>query len=361
MPTPDELPRCAVCGASGIEISRRLGVCRSCILDRSESARVHVDRLRRRTRVRFMLPVRPPRHGDGVACGQCVHACQPGIGERGFCGLRQGQQQRGRRRLAQLAGTTARGLLDWYRDPLPTNCCSDWVCAGHEQHGLHNLAVSYRSCTLDCLFCQNWHFRRADPEGEPVTDADGLAAAARDDTFCVCFFGGDPASQMSHALAAGRRLAARGVTVCWETAGTQSQPLMDQALQLSLDSGGTVKFDLKAWDERLHRALTGGSNRNTLSNFERATRRAAERPRWPLVVAATLLVPGYVTPDEVALIARFIAKLDPDTPYTLQAFGPKFALDDLPTTSSRHAEQAVAAALDAGLTNVHVGNRFLLR
>ncbi len=27
-----------------------------------------------------------------------------------------------------MGGDPARGLLQWYRDPLPTNCVADWVC-----------------------------------------------------------------------------------------------------------------------------------------------------------------------------------------------------------------------------------------
>jgi pyruvate formate lyase activating enzyme len=279
-----------------------------------------------------------------------------GPGERGFCGLREGDG----RRLHQLAGVPARGLLDWYRDPLPTNCVADWVCRGSHRRGRHNLAVFYASCTLDCLFCQNWHFRHVSPTREAGLSSAALADAANDQTYCVCFFGGDPASQMPHALDAGRRLAERGTVVCWETAGTSHPKLLDRAVDLSLATGGCVKFDLKAFDEALHVALTGASNRRTLDNFARAASRAAERPRPPLVVASTLLVPGYVDAEEVGRIARFIAGIDPDTPYALLAFAPHFFMDDLPTTSRAHADAAAAAARDAGLRNVRVGNRHLL-
>jgi pyruvate formate lyase activating enzyme len=282
-------------------------------------------------------------------------------GERGFCGLREGAAARsGKTRLRHLAGRPSRGLLHWYRDPLPTNCVADWVCAGHGHRGRHNLAVFYASCTFNCLFCQNWHYRRVDPLTSDTIHAEALAACASPETFCVCFFGGDPASQMPHALATARELATRGLRVCWETNGSQNPELLERAMELTLESGGTVKFDLKAFDEHLHVALTGASNRRTLANFERAARRAADRRSPPLVVASTLLVPGYVTPEEVAVIARFIASIDPETPYSLLAFAPRFAASDLPRTSERHARDAERAAREAGLTNVHVGNRHLL-
>jgi pyruvate formate lyase activating enzyme len=277
-------------------------------------------------------------------------------GDRGYCGLR---TVRGGR-LVHLAGTRRRGLLAWYRDPLPTNCVADWVCAGSSRIGFHNLAVFYASCTLNCLFCQNWHFRETSPTQFPGVSAEELAQTANAQTYCVCFFGGDPASQMPHALVAGRELARKGVVVCWETAGTSSPRLLDQALQLSMETGGCVKFDLKAYDETLHLALTGCSNRRALENFARAAARFDERPDPPPVVASTLLVPGYVDAEEVGRLARFIAGLDRRIPYALLAFAPQFHMDDLPRTSAHHALEAESAARDAGLTNVRIGNRHLL-
>jgi pyruvate formate lyase activating enzyme len=280
------------------------------------------------------------------------------IGERqrGFCGLRTVENGR----IKHLAGTPSNGLLAWYRDLLPTNCVADWVCEGHEHPGSHNLAVFYESCTADCLFCQNWHFRQVTPDQARTTSAADLAAVANEGTFCVCYFGGDPASQMPHAMAASKLLVRRGVRVCWETAGTMHPKLLDSAIRLSLVSGGCVKFDLKAFDEDLHLALCGISNRRTLANFARAARRGRERPDLPLVVASTLLVPGYVDADQVAKIGEFIASIDPDIPYALLAFAPHFHMSDLPFTKGSHARDAEAAARAAGLNKVRVGNRHLV-
>jgi pyruvate formate lyase activating enzyme len=220
--------------------------------------------------------------------------------------------------------------------------------------------VFYSSCTLDCLFCQNWTFRQASPLGGETIGAAGLAGAANERTFCACFFGGDPASQMPHSLAAARRLARRDITVCWETAGTSNPRLLDQAVDLALETGGCVKFDLKALSDDLHRALTGFSNHRTLANFVRAAERFEERPDPPPVVASTLLVPGYVDAREVARIARFIAEVNPRIPYALLGFCPQFLMRDLPRTSLRHAEAAEEAARSAGLLDVRIGNRHVL-
>jgi pyruvate formate lyase activating enzyme len=349
-------PVCALCGSRSRLISHPLSVCGGCIrADRERALRI-ARAVHDAARHAFDLPTSPPRTPDGRRCVLCARECQIGEGERGYCGLRTVRDSH----LVHLGGTPQRGVLHWYRDPLPTNCVADWVCVGSRKPGYHNLAVFYASCTLDCLFCQNWNFREVTPTEAAGFSATQLANVASPRTFCVCFFGGDPASQMPHALAAGHYLAKKGVTVCWETAGTSHPKLLDRAVQLSMETNGCIKFDLKAYDEALHIALTGGSNQRTLENFARAARRFRERPELPLVVASTLLVPGYVEADEVGRIARFIAENNPDIPYALLGFAPHFFMPDLPRTSLRHAEEAEEAARAAGLSNVRMGNRHLL-
>ncbi len=365
-PAAEPLPGqvCALCGARSRLIAAHLGVCLDCIRARPQEALAIAEEAHVAARRLFGLPERPPAQTGGSPrgsrrCGLCVQQCVIGQGERGYCGLREvPADQPGK--LRHLAGTPGRGLLHWYRDSLPTNCVADPYCAGHSQRGKHNLAVFYAACTEDCLFCQNWHFRETDPTRAATLTASELADAANPRTYCVCYFGGDPAAQMAHALAASRILARRGVVVCWETNGSAHPRLMDRALDLSLATGGCVKFDLKAYDDNLHRALTGASNRWTLENFARAAGRSGERTAPPPIVASTLLVPGYVDAEEVGHIARFIADLDPNIPYTLLGFAPHFMFPDLPCTSMRHAEEAETAARSAGLRTVRIGNRHLL-
>jgi pyruvate formate lyase activating enzyme len=352
---------CALCGSHEAINSKKLGVCLECLRRQPAKALPLTAEAHSYSRRTFGLPEIPPRAAEGKRCGLCDRQCIISEDERGYCGLRIVRDGR----IFHLAGTPARGLLHWYPDPLPTNCVADWVCQGHSQLGYHNLAVFYSSCTLNCLFCQNWHFRCADPmlnlTGRVQTmSAAELAACANERTYCVCFFGGDPSSQMPHAMAVGRQLANRGVSVCWETNGTMHPRFLRKAVELSLLSGGCIKFDLKAFDPNLHLALTGASNTRTLENFATAAERIDERPNPPLVVTSTLLVPGYIDAEEVGKIAQFIANINPDIPYSLLGFYPNFYMDDLPCTSSRHASEALEAAHMAGLRNVRLGNVQLL-
>ncbi len=366
-----ERSSCELCGQE--PVAWQLGVCARCLREERPGARERALAAHEQLRREWGLPGQPPRSKKGIPCRLCANACVLGEGEVGYCGLRLARGGQ----LLSLGGTARRGLLQWYRDPLPTNCVAMWACGAQGLQG-HNLAVFYGACSLNCLNCQNWHFRDLLPsqaeraaaraEQPPAAwsvrgrwvSAWELAACAEARTRCVCFFGGDPAVQMAHALLVGKLLARQGVRICWETNGLAHPKLMAKAVELSLRSGGTVKFDLKAWHEPIHVALTGRPNQRTLQNFAAAARRAPERPWPPLVVASTLLVPWYVDEIEVAPLAAFVAQFGSDIPYALLAFAPAFALADLPCTTREHAERALRAVRSAGLKNVRLGNEHLL-
>lgn len=263
--------------------------------------------------------------------------------------------------MAVLAGSPEAGVLHWYYDPLPTNCVAMEVCGEHSTRGKDNLAVFYGACTLNCLFCQNWHYMQNSASLSPHLSAIELAGAATRRVACICYFGGDPTPQLPHALAVSRLAGARRrVRICWETNGTMHPTYLRRIAEVSLESGGTIKFDLKAYSEAIHIALTGFSNSRTLDNLATAALRSRERPDPPLVVVSTPLVPGYVDEEEVGAIAGMIASLNPEIPYRLLAFYPSFLMENLPTTSEAHAQRCLAKARAAGVRQVGLGNVHLL-
>lgn len=80
----------------------------------------------------------------------------------------------------------------------------------------------------------------------------------------------------------------------------------------------------------------------------------------PLLVASTLLVPGYIDKEEIAGIATFISSLDPNIPYALLAFHPDFLVADLLATYKHQAMECLEVAKAAGLNRVRLGNIHLL-
>jgi len=361
--------RCQYCGANSPLIAQALGFCAQCIRAHFAEIEADITAVHRSVRQHFGLPQPPLVAAHGRPCRMCVNECQIAPQGVGACGLHGNDGGRA-------SGVTADwGKLSYYYDSLPTNCVADWVCpaggVGYPrysyrpgpEYGYKNLAVFYHGCTFNCLFCQNWHHRQGARRPEYVS-ATELADAADARTACICFFGGDPTPQLPHSFRAALQARAQNrgriLRICWETNGSMHPALCTGMAELALESGGCIKFDLKAWSEPLHRALCGAPNHRTQENFARLAARIPERPEPPLLVASTLLVPGYIDEAEIGALARFIARLNPDIPYALLAFYPHFFLSDLARTSRRHAEACLAAAQAAGLRRVRLGNVHLL-
>jgi pyruvate formate lyase activating enzyme len=97
-----------------------------------------------------------------------------------------------------------------------------------------------------------------------------------------------------------------------------------------------------------------------LENFLRVGEKVNVRQIPPLLIASTLLVPGYIDEDEVRHIARFIVSISPDIPYGLLAFYTHFYMSDMPLTTKVLAERCRKVAQEQGLRNVRIGNVHLL-
>ncbi|MHA1188235.1 MAG: radical SAM protein, partial [Candidatus Heimdallarchaeota archaeon] len=152
---------------------------------------------------------------------------------------------------------------------------------------------------------------------------------------------GDPASQIRHSIAVGKQAIEKAkkekriIRVCWETNGSARPSLMKEATEIAMKTGGSIKIDFKAFDDRIVKALCGSSNKFTIQNIKNIGSIIRDRPETPLLVVSTLLVPGYVEKDQIEQISKLLVEIDPTIPYSLLAFYPAFVIDDLPTTSKR--------------------------
>lgn len=363
--------QCKACNTVSNYISKELSVCLACIREKPDDALSIVLDAHKRSRYAFGLPEIPPKDPKGIPCNICVNQCKIPENGPGYCGLRKNVNGR-------LTGVSSEeGKLSWYHDPLPTNCVGDWACPGGTgagyprysyrqgaEYGYNNLAVFLQACSFNCLYCQNWHFRQ-DTLKPYTTPVNKLVADIDKKTSCICYFGGDPSPQIPYALKASRlaieQNKGRILRICWETNGSMHRGFLDEMIELSLISGGCIKFDLKAWDENLHIALTGATNKRTLENFTVAGKKIEERPVPPLLIASTLIVPGYTDEKEIRDISMFITSINPDIPFSLLAFYPHFFMSDMPLTSRKLAEDCLKAAREAGLNNIRIGNVNLLR
>lgn len=361
---------CINCKKESNLISETLGICLECIRKDFTEVSGYIKEVHKKTRRDFNLPLEPPKDSKGIGCELCVNECKIAKGEKGYCGLRKNVDGK------LLGPTKDLASLSFYHDNLPTNCVADWVCPGGAgvgfpkfaykdgpEYGYKNLAIFFIGCSFNCLFCQNWHYR-SQINRPPSISINKLLKAIDNRTSCICYFGGDPASQLTFSIEFSKSaIKARKdsiLRICWETNGTMHPKLLEKMMELALSTGGCVKFDLKAFDERLNLALCGITNKRTLENFALAARYVRKRREPPILIASTLLVPGYIDSKEVFDIANFITKFDRSIPYSLLGFAPNFYMSDLPCTSRRHAQDCKSAAEKAGLINVNIGNRQLL-
>ncbi|HIQ30475.1 MAG TPA: radical SAM protein [Candidatus Caldiarchaeum subterraneum] len=364
---------CSLCGFTSPLLPKAVGVCRRCLLERMEEAVEAALKHHAEARVKFNLPPFPPKTRGGVRCTLCAAECIMQDGEVGYCGIRKAENSR-----IKSLSTPDKALLHYYLDPHVTNCCNAYFCpagtgCGYPKYavkpgpetGYYNLALFFYGCSFNCLFCQNWNHKILNQA--KLTSADeivNLTLGNRRIT-CWCWFGGSAEPQLPFALNASRLVLERKpegrlVRICWEWNGDGHSALVRRAAELSYESGGNVKFDLKAWNKPIHIALTGMDNERVLRNFELVYRGFYERRRGvPVLGATTLLVPHYVDEEEVGEIARFVASLDDEIPYNLLVFHPDFMMDDIPATPEKQVWSCYKAAKKY-LKNVNVSNLHLL-
>lgn len=370
---------CEVCGKSREDISDYLKVCKDCIKEGSEKAKELIFTAHQKAREKIGLPALPPKEPEGVKCNFCGNECQIPEGGVGYCGLSKNVNGK----LVRELGTKELGLIYVYKDPHPTNCVAQPWCAGGTgagypeysksksgpEYGFLNASLFLGTCCFHCLYCQNTDWHRMIKEKREVMKTDELVnwMLSEENFTCMCWFGGTPEPQMPFVYEVSKRVREeakkqnRIFRVCLEANGNFSWPWLEKIAQISLESGGGIKFDLKSWNENLNIALSGVSNKKTFENFEKLAKYHKKRKEPPFLRASTLLVPGYIDEEEIENITKFIAKLDPTIPYSLLAFAPCYLFSDMPLISREFALKCERIAKETGLKRVRIGNLHLLK
>jgi len=374
---------CKKCLRSFEDLSSNMEICRTCIINDEDTLKIILDK-HRIWRKKVRLPPAPPKSRYGVQCRFCVNECKIPPDEVGFCGI---IQNRGGR-LNYLFNRFDRAYLHYYYDPIPTNCVAAHICPASTgkgyptfavkpevEEGYYNLAIFFAGCNLDCVFCQNiehkYMLREKVGYGGVFSIKHLVSEAMNNRVTCICYFGGDPTPHIIFSLALSKEihsLARKDNSVkriCWETNGLVNSSLFRKMSMLSFESGGIVKIDWKAYTPQIYTALTGIDGEAAIKRIKENIRvlKSVEKGDrgFPLLVVSTLVVPHYITADEVYGISSYLASIDSSIPLVLLAFAPHHLMRDTPTTRYTHMMECVNAAKEAGLENIHIGNLWLLR
>lgn len=160
-------------------------------------------------------------------------------------------------------------------------------------------------CSLRCLYCANpdtWHMR----DGREATVDEVMAEIEKYRDFIttagggVTITGGEPLLQPAFTAAVLRRCKEAGLHTAVDTSGLLGARATDELLA----DTDLVLLDIKSFDIRTYRKLTGGKLAPTLSFATRLDRLGI--PVWVRYV----LVPGWTDDRQaVAGLARFVAGL----------------------------------------------------
>jgi len=124
--------------------------------------------------------------------------------------------------------------------------------------------------------------------------------------------------------------------------------LTKQSLKRVLEFTTSITYDLKAFHEHVHRALTGASAEPVLRNAEYIGRYARDK-LWEYRI---LVIPGINT-EEIKALIKFIADIDRSLPVCFLAFRPNFVLDYHPGATRDLMNQCVESAMNKGLINTY--------
>lgn len=219
--------------------------------------------------------------------------------------------------------------------------------------------VFMAGCNFKCLNCQNWTISQYPDNGlsqrgyedpkelaqECVAKLSSLAAKLMG-ADRIFFSGGEPTIHLPYIekVVAEARKMAPGTKVNFDTNGYMSEESLKRVLNLTT----SITYDIKAFNDEVHLALTGSSSVPVLRNAEYVGRHARDK-LWEYRV---LVIP-HINEDEIRPLTEFIARIDPSLPVCFLAFRPNFALEEHAGAGRGLMERCVGIAKDAGLQNAY--------
>lgn len=166
----------------------------------------------------------------------------------------------------------------------------------------------------------------------------------------ISFTGGDLACQPEFYAESTREIKSLGLGL-WVLFETNGYGLTPSNLDLFRDAGiDSFWLDIKAYDDKVHRELTGVSNERILELPSEIVDRGF------VLEVSTVYIPGWVEVDQIREIAKLLAQVDPDIPYAIIAFIPEYQLKSVRPPTLQEMVSAFEAARDSGLRNVRLGN-----
>jgi len=214
-------------------------------------------------------------------------------------------------------------------------------------------------CNYKCLNCQNWTIAQYPDNGyeqrgyinpkelsnESVDNLDSLSAKLMG-ADRIFFSGGEPTIHLPYiekVVEEVRRIKP-DTKVNFDTNGYMTEESLERILHFTT----SITYDLKAYNNEVHLALTGASSKPVLRNAEYIGRNAKDK-LWEY----RILVIPKINDDEIKALTEFIADIDCTLTVCFLAFRPNFVLENHPGASKNLMERCVKIAEKSGLINAY--------
>lgn len=219
--------------------------------------------------------------------------------------------------------------------------------------------VFMAGCNFKCLNCQNWSISQYPDNGfveRGFTDPADLAEKCLEHLGSISgrkmgadrifFSGGEPTVHLPYIekVVEHARKKAPGTKVNFDTNGYMT----GQSLLRVLSFATSITFDLKAYHNEVHLALTGVSSSPVLRNAAHIATFAPDR-LWEF----RIVVIPRINESEIKPLTEFVAAIDSALPVCFLAFRPKFALEHHPGADRLLMEKCVEIARKSGLENIY--------
>jgi len=219
--------------------------------------------------------------------------------------------------------------------------------------------VFMAGCNYKCLNCQNWTISQYPDNGynpREYEDPRKLAEecvhklnslpAKRMEADRIFFSGGEPTVHLPYIerLVEEARKIKPDTRINFDTNGYMTEKSLERVLGFAT----SVTYDIKAYNDEVHLALTGASSRPVLRNAATMGRHAKDK-LWEY----RILVVPRINEDEIRPLTEFIADMDPSLPVCFLAFRPNFALENHPGADRSLMDKCVSISKDSGLLNAY--------
>ena len=219
--------------------------------------------------------------------------------------------------------------------------------------------VFLAGCNYKCLNCQNWTISQYPDNGfgqrgyenpedlaeECVNNLNSLSAQLMG-ADRIFFSGGEPTIHLPYLekVVEEARKMRPDTKINFDTNGYMTEESLKRVLGFTT----SITYDLKAYNDEVHLALTGASSKPVLRNAQYIGRYAKDK-LWEY----RILVIPKINEDEIKPLTEFIADIDPSLPVCFLAFRPNFALENHPGASRGLMDRCVEIAKESGLENAY--------